>query len=747
MQKKSRVKGLLKAIVIIGGVFVLALLIAWFCLPSILKNYIEDNDKEWINREISIEKITINPLKCSVTIYNSTIKEKNNKETFLAFDTLLVNFNFWELIQKEIGTDTIVLTNLVGTIAQNGNQFNFSDLFNSETSEDETEVLDYTLRNVEINNATINYVDQVINSKIVLDSIHIQDPFFSNKDSLFDAYVAIHQPKGGWLKGNLSLNLNTKEYHSIAKFIDWQLSPFKTYVTSGIRLSEFNGTLNAAIDIAGNTQDNYIESKGEVTVTDFKIVDPEKKPLINVGKFLVDVNQINTKKNIYDFNDILIADSNVYFEYLPNGDNFTKLLVNFNSTLEENTKTDYYVSPFEMLSVYIYDMTKEYIFKSYTANKIQLSNFNLKFYDYTLEDPFHMDLQNLNIVANNIRPDNQFANFNLKGKVNETGILNGDISVSRVGVENMKIDLSIDGLFLNRFSPYGRFYTGHRLLEGISSFKNKSTIKDSYLTSTNNLHIEQVKVSKKDKTQSGYSLPLRLGVALMKDTNGNVDLEIPVEGPINDPKYKFGKVIWQIVKNLFVKMVSTPVKALSNVLNVNEDDLKNIYFDNGQIGLSPKQKKPLQAIATVLRKKPDFNIELLHLYNIDYEMDAIALKIAKVNYLKQSNVPIDSSIPIGKQAFDLPSTDPDFIEYLKTKTPNFDASISIPENARRLIGTNIVQEKLINVAKKQKELINTYLISEEGILENRFFIKDGSNTKEAINQSTPKFEVKFGIDE
>lgn len=249
------------------------------------------------------------------------------------------------------------------------------------------------------------------------------------------------------------------------------------------------------------------------------------------------------------------------------------------------------MSPFELLSIYIYDMTKEYIFKAYTAENIVLSNFNLKFYDYTIEDPFFMDLSEVTIKAKDIRPENQFAKFNVHGRMNNTGIIDGAISVSRQGVENMTVDIGVKGLILNKFSPYGRYYTGHRFVEGVSSFNNKSVIKDSYLTSMNKMFIENIEVSKKEKTKSGNSLPMRLTVSLMKGSDGNINLDIPIEGPINDLKYKFGKVVWQVVKNIFTKIATSPFKALSNVLKVNEDDLKNIYFDNGQVKLSKKKKR------------------------------------------------------------------------------------------------------------------------------------------------------------
>ena len=746
VSSNTKKKSFVKIALITLAVIVLILIVGSFTLPSIAKKYIEKNDVAWIGREVSIGKISVNLFQCKIKIHNASIKESNGKTTFLTFDELLININFWDAIQNKISTDQIKLTNLSANIIQNGNQFNFSDLTKSTpSSTEESEPILFNLKNININNARIHYLDTQINSKVVLDSITVTNKSFTSKDSIFNADVAIHQPEKGWVRGDVAYNLHNNNYKVNSAINNWQISPFKNYVTTAIQLSEFSGMVNADLMIAGNTQTDYIESNGVITVTNFNLIDPEEKPLLSVKELLVDINAINSKEKIYDFNNITVNGTHVSYEYLPNGDNFSKWLVNTATESTTKNTTESYVSPFEMLSVYIYDMTKEYIFKSYTAKKIELSDFNLKFYDYTLEDPFHMDLQHLNIVAENIKPENKYANFHTKGKINATGTIEGDIAVSRSGVENMTVNMNIDGLFLNRFSPYGRFYTAHRFMEGISSFKNKSVIKDSYLTSTNTVQIKNIKLSKKDKTQNGYSLPMKLAVALIKDNKGDINLDIPIEGPVNDPEYKFGKVIWQIIKNIFTKIVSSPVKALANTFKTDINDLKHIYFDNGQIGLSPKQKKPLDAIAKILVKKPVLKLTLNHLYNVDYEMDAIALKEAKLQYLKQSNINLDKSIPIGKHAFDLSSTDPEFLNYLKTKTLNYDETISIPENARRLIGKEQVYQKLVKVAARQKELIKSYLINEKTIAENRFKIVDASSSNEAINQSIPKFETVFGV--
>lgn len=169
-------------------------------------------------------------------------------------------------------------------------------------------------------------------------------------DDLLDVEVLFRQPAGGTQKGTFEYNLVNNDYTVNTQIENWKLAPFKPYVTSGIQLSEFNGSVFADLNITGNATTDFIKSQGQVTVDDFKIIDPENKPLVSVGKFFMDIKQINSQENIYDFNDILVDNSYVSFEYLPNGDNFSKWLVTSNSSAnnasaEKKAQTDYYVSP------------------------------------------------------------------------------------------------------------------------------------------------------------------------------------------------------------------------------------------------------------------------------------------------------------------------------------------------------------------------------------------------------------------
>jgi len=302
----ARFKALLlfKILIALLSVFVITIVIAWFALPGYLKSYVEENDIDWINREITIQKVNLNPLTLVVEVEDVVIKEPDSNADFVSFKSLAVNFDFWPLLQSKISTNEITLTSFLGNVIQNGKRFNFSDLFETKKTtekEDDSKPIEFDLRNINIIKSRLNYSDTQLGSNLVLESITIHDESFTSESIVFDADVAMQQLEGGRIKGDVSYNLNNSDYEVEALINSWKLTPFKSYVTSAIQLSEFDGQLDADINIAGNGTTDYIKSSGQVTVADFKLIDPENKPLINVGKVFIDITEINSQQKTYDF--------------------------------------------------------------------------------------------------------------------------------------------------------------------------------------------------------------------------------------------------------------------------------------------------------------------------------------------------------------------------------------------------------------------------------------------------------------
>jgi len=99
MKKRSKGIKIFKWLTIVFSVFVAALFITWLLLPKYAIDYIEEHDREWIDRDITIEELSINFFNFSIAAKGVVITEPNFKNTFVSFDHLLANFESWPLLK------------------------------------------------------------------------------------------------------------------------------------------------------------------------------------------------------------------------------------------------------------------------------------------------------------------------------------------------------------------------------------------------------------------------------------------------------------------------------------------------------------------------------------------------------------------------------------------------------------------------------------------------------------------------
>ncbi len=736
------------------------LFLVYLFLPGYATRYIEQHDQEWIDRDITIEKLSVNPFGLDFRADQVTISEPGNDSVFLSTGLAYVNLQFWPLFKSRFIVEEVLLDDVFGHIIQKGSTFNFSDLLEtrSDTTAFESEDPNswfFLIEDIQLRSGALLYEDLLVPSKITLDTLDLKvEPISSVTDTITVSYRA-HQAEGGELTGGLAYILSSGDYQTSPAIKNWELSPYMPYATMGMNLGTFEGNIDADFRIDGNIKESkYLAMGGVFELQDFIITDPENDSLFQFGIFHIDIDSLNTNSQLYDFNNVQLTDSYVKFEYMPDGDNFTNLLVSttVDSTggqvsVQDTNRTiagNYYASPFEYFALYVYELTKDYIFKSYEADSVVVRNFNLDFYDYTLEDPFFMQLEELTLRAGNIALEDPDFDFHFESIINKSGVMDGDILVSREGARNMDVNFEIRGVFLSRFSPYSRFYTAHPFWEGAVNFTSNSTIEDYYLTSDNHLFVEEIEVGDKSVTSSGRSMPMKLAVAILRDLDGNVDLDVPIEGPLDDPEYKVWKVVWQVLGNLIVKAGTAPFRLLAQAFNADEEDLKNISFASGQRDLGKSQTKALDAIAQVLLQKPEIAITLIHLYNKPYELDALAIYQAKEEYL----MTLDSTAMVNNDTLLDPltaiaNTDSLFIHYLTETSPAFDPDEPLAQNARLRFGVETLTAELDSILQIQKDLVHQYLAIEKEVPERQFHIVDGSESDDAIEQVYPKFTVNY----
>jgi hypothetical protein len=318
------------------------------------------------------------------------------------------------------------------------------------------------------------------------------------------------------------------------------------------------------------------------------------------------------------------------------------------------------------------------------------------------------------------------------------------LSMDPHNLENLEMVYLLKDVRLSSFSPYSVYYVAHPFWDGLVYYNNTTKVLNHMITSDNKLEIRKIEVGKKVKNSTAFDLPLRLAVAILRDPQGNINLDVPVEGNLDDPEYKLGKVIWGIIKNILVKAATSPYKLLAHAIKADEDDLKSIKFDYLSDSLTRRQQRNLSTIARVLKLKPELKINLVYLPGNPDETEMLAAFEAKKRYVlkidsTREDEPTAAQI---KQIEALSINDSSFVNYLN-RNLLFEGSLPPIEKCKRLIGRRRIDSRMEALINSRKRLITDYLSSQEQLNEGSFAIADPNEDK--VSDGVPMFEVQFGL--
>jgi hypothetical protein len=129
-----------------------------------------------------------------------------------------------------------------------------------------------------------------------------------------------------------------------------------------------------------------------------------------------------------------------------------------------------------------------------------------------------------------------------------------------------------------------------------------------------------------DKTESpdATSVPVRLALALLQDREGVILLDVPVEGNLDDPEFRLGKVIWRTVLNVLTKVATSPFSALAALAGGSDTDLSLVEFTPGSADPLPAAQERFEQLAKSLAQRPALTLELEG--SSDAERDGPALR-------------------------------------------------------------------------------------------------------------------------
>lgn len=632
--------------------------------PGVAKNYVVEHSEELIGRKMKIENVEFSPFTFTVTVDDFAIFEPDGTTPFVAFEKFRINVNPTRLLAKEISVSEIYLKGLYTRVAQRGDLFNFSDILNKFAADstadttaakeepkvdttaadsaqamnlDPTEALggfSVAIENITLEKGNIIYEDLKVGSKIHIQDFSVAIPavYFSNKNT--DIGVNLKFANGGDLGVKVQFNMKTQDFGVNVTLNKLALAVAKPYLKDFINYKDFEGTLGVDLNVAGNVN-NVLSSNvsGTVSVDDIKLTETSGKA-IGVAHVGVGIAKANVNEMDFRVDSVIVDGAYAHLDLLKNGKTNIDILLEplnkpkkaapVDTTAKDAPKTAEKSKPLKAV-----------------INKLQVVNTNVSASDHTPKQTFNYKVSNITVNGSNIN-FNTPCTINVSAAFPEGGALTLKYKGALSDISTMDAYVSVKNLALKHFSPYSHHYTGYPISSGTMAFASENKMSGWNIESKNTIDIYNIDVADKDgTTDPEYTVPMKVGLYILKDKDDKIQFDVPVKGNVKDPEFSYLKIVWQTVMNLLIKVALSPLKVVGNVaatgagvvgIDLGKND--EIYIDPLASSFTSEQFAKAQKMVEALAKDKKLKMNFVQNFNMKKTVEAYKTHKLKTDFYK-----------------------------------------------------------------------------------------------------------------
>lgn len=356
------------------------------------------------------------------------------------------------------------------------------------------------------------------------------------------------------------------------------------------------------------------------------------------------------------------------------------------------------------------------------VGKITLTDGRVRYTDNSIEPTFKLNASNLaGSLSNYSTTIKGYATIDVKGLLNGTPMnISGTINPFE-----SKLKLAMKGevtsLSLPAFSPFSAKFTGHPIEKGLLTYKGTFDINQDKLTSENALVINKLEFGSQ-VPDAKDALPVGLAVSLLQDRQGQIDLNIPVSGSLDDPEFSVGGIIVKVIVNLISKAVTAPFALIGSMFGGEDMDLNNLQFATGSARLDEKTIKALNIVAKAMQDRPGIKIQIIGMASEKEDGEGLKeqLLMRDMRYAiyrdttSATNAKVLTAAQIDKAIKQL---------YSESTAPNKPKNADIEQMKAFLMkNQRVATADLKQLADRRATAVRNYLIQKEKIAADRLFI-------------------------
>ena len=391
------------------------------------------------------------------------------------------------------------------------------------------------------------------------------------------------------------------------------------------------------------------------------------------------------------------------------------------------------------------------------VGQITLQGGNIYFSDNFIKPNYSANLTGLTGSVSKVASDDPMpADLVMNGKIDDDAALEIIGKINPLGAQ-LFLDLAAKahGIELTRLTPYAAKYAGYPITKGKLSVDVKYHIENGQLNAQNKIFLDQLTFGEKVDSPDALKLPVLLAVALLKNSRGEIDINLPISGSLSDPKFSIGGIIFKVFINLITKAIIAPFSLLASAFG-GGDELAYVEFAPGISNLTPDAQTKLATLAKALNDRPALKLEIIGRVDPVTDRDGARriyvtqkIKAQKIRSLKSDG----ASVNIEEMTVS-PEEYPKFLEQAYkaekfSKPRNFIGLLkSLPPKEMEnlmIVNAPIGENELKALAERRALAVKRHLEEQGKVANERMFLVAPKLTAEGIKDQGKHSRVDFTL--
>jgi hypothetical protein len=237
---------------------------------------------------------------------------------------------------------------------------------------------------------------------------------------------------------------------------------------------------------------------------------------------------------------------------------------------------------------------------------------SLHFSDQSIEPNCVFDVQEFGGTVKGLSSDQEArAEVDIKGRVDDVSSFSVTGSVNPLS-KDLMVNLAIDckNVNLTPFTPYMEKYGGFPMQRGKLLLDLHENIAHGGLAASNHVVIAGLTLGVRNNSTNATKLPVKLAIALLKDREGNIDLDVPLSGKLSDPNFAVMPLVWKVLGDLLDKALHAPFTLLGKLVGGGGEEMSYVDFQPGASDIPAAGQAKLDKLANALYERPALEVEI-----------------------------------------------------------------------------------------------------------------------------------------